>query len=73
MAAVNNQSPLDKLSALADASLDGVIKLDEQLFDLLTSPKRNWSATIQLTALSKNMRCTPCKCVLEIPLQFQKI
>ncbi|KAL5511853.1 OST3 [Sanghuangporus vaninii] len=61
LAAASDPSPVEKLSSLADASPNGVIRLDEQLFDLLTSPKRNWSAVVQLTALGKNMRCTPCK------------
>ncbi|PCH38076.1 oligosaccharyl transferase subunit OST3/OST6 family [Wolfiporia cocos MD-104 SS10] len=39
----------------------GVIKLDESTYNLLTSPKRTWSATVQFTALDKRRRCTPCK------------
>lgn len=52
---------IEDFSALAEKSSDGVIKLDEQLFDALTSPKREWSVLVQLTALDKNMRCTPCR------------
>ncbi|KAI5122956.1 hypothetical protein M0805_006835 [Coniferiporia weirii] len=55
------KSSIQQLSELAAASNDGVIKLDEQLFDLLTSPKRDWSVVVQLTALNKNMKCAPCK------------
>lgn len=54
-------SPYEQLKSLASASKDGVIRLDENTFDLITSPKREWSAVIQLTALSSNMKCTPCK------------
>ena len=57
------ESPVEQFVALANSSPDGVIRLNEQLFDLLSAPKRNWSAVIQFTALGKNMRCTPCKYV----------
>ncbi|TFY82622.1 hypothetical protein EWM64_g1387 [Hericium alpestre] len=40
---------------------DGIIKLDADTFDLLTSPKRNWSTSIQFTALDKRRRCNPCR------------
>jgi len=65
------------LSALGVAALDtkdlqksfvslaanngGVIPLDGDLFDQLTRPDRTWSATVQLTALGKAMKCTPCR------------
>ncbi|KAF9005665.1 oligosaccharyl transferase subunit OST3/OST6 family [Cyathus striatus] len=39
----------------------GNIKLDPKTFELLTSSKRTWSATIHLTALDKRRRCAPCK------------
>ncbi|KAH8117566.1 dolichyl-diphosphooligosaccharide-protein glycotransferase [Phellopilus nigrolimitatus] len=55
------KSHIEQITTLADASTDGVIKLDESLFDLITSPKREWSVVVQLTALNKNMKCTPCK------------
>ncbi|KAF8163316.1 oligosaccharyl transferase subunit OST3/OST6 family [Crassisporium funariophilum] len=50
---------LIQLSA-AGAS-NGIIKLDADTFDLLTSPKRTWSASIQLTALDARRKCNPCK------------
>ncbi|KAI0362215.1 oligosaccharyl transferase subunit OST3/OST6 family [Trametes cingulata] len=50
----------EKLVQLA-ASNNGVIKLDENLYNLLTSPKRNWSASIQFTAMDPRRRCGPCK------------
>ncbi|EJD06042.1 dolichyl-diphosphooligosaccharide-protein glycotransferase [Fomitiporia mediterranea MF3/22] len=56
-----SNSPVEKFSALAEKSSDGVIRLDESLFDELTSAKRDWSVVVQLTALGKNMKCTPCK------------
>ncbi|KAG7092494.1 hypothetical protein E1B28_008845 [Marasmius oreades] len=43
------------------ASVNGIIRLDHKAFDLLTSPKRNWSAAIQFTALDRRRRCAPCK------------
>ena len=52
----------DKLVKLAAAS-NGVIKLDEPTFNLLTHPKRTWSAAIQFTAMDKRRRCNPCRCV----------
>ncbi|KAG6850991.1 hypothetical protein H0H93_004478 [Arthromyces matolae] len=52
--------PLQQLTQLSDAS-NGHIKLDANTFDLLTSPQRTWSATIQLTALDPRRKCNPCK------------
>ncbi|KAJ3732976.1 dolichyl-diphosphooligosaccharide-protein glycotransferase [Lentinula guzmanii] len=49
-----------KLVSLA-ASGNGVIRLDASTFDLLTSPSRDWSASIHFTALDKRRRCVPCK------------
>ncbi|KAF8894631.1 oligosaccharyl transferase subunit OST3/OST6 family [Infundibulicybe gibba] len=43
------------------AAGNGVIKLDTKTFDLLTASSRNWSASIQLTALDPQRRCLPCK------------
>ncbi|KAI6005925.1 hypothetical protein EDD15DRAFT_2154727 [Pisolithus albus] len=54
------KSPRDELVQLAAAG-NGVIRLDERTFDLLTSPNRDWSAAIQLTALNPQRRCGPCK------------
>jgi oligosaccharyltransferase complex subunit gamma len=54
------QDSLKKLTELAAAG-NGVIPLDTHTFDILTSPKRTWSATIQFTALSKTRMCVPCK------------
>ncbi|TDL27489.1 oligosaccharyl transferase subunit OST3/OST6 family [Rickenella mellea] len=53
-------SPHEQLISLAAAN-NGVIKLDSRSWDLLTTSKRNWSATVQYTALDKNMKCTPCR------------
>lgn len=50
----------DQLVKLAAAG-NGVIKLDESTYDLLTHPKRTWSAAIQFTAMDKRRRCSPCK------------
>ncbi|KAK1236532.1 oligosaccharyl transferase subunit ost3/OST6 [Marasmius sp. AFHP31] len=56
-------SPADTRQKLVDLSVagNGVIRLDPKTFDLLTSPNRNWSAAVHLTALDKRRRCTPCK------------
>ncbi|KIJ69370.1 hypothetical protein HYDPIDRAFT_145351 [Hydnomerulius pinastri MD-312] len=54
------KSAHDELVELAAAN-NGVIRLDERTYDLLTSPKRTWSTAIQLTALNPQRRCTPCK------------
>ncbi|KII88486.1 hypothetical protein PLICRDRAFT_54324 [Plicaturopsis crispa FD-325 SS-3] len=58
--AATKEAVHQKLVDLAAAN-NGNIKLDEKSFDLLTAPKRNWSASIQLTALDKRRRCTPCR------------
>jgi oligosaccharyltransferase complex subunit gamma len=43
------------------AENNGAINLDAKTFDLLTSPKRDWSASVLFTALDKKRRCGPCK------------
>ncbi|RDB21052.1 Dolichyl-diphosphooligosaccharide--protein glycosyltransferase subunit 3 [Hypsizygus marmoreus] len=60
LALVAGQDPLQQLVKLAKQG-NGVITLDPQTFDLLTNPKRTWSTSIQLTALDKRRKCTPCK------------
>ncbi|KAJ7219290.1 hypothetical protein GGX14DRAFT_591261 [Mycena pura] len=49
-----------KLVALAAAG-GGVIKLDSDTFELLTTPNRDWSSSIHFTALDIRRRCSPCK------------
>ena len=56
-----SSSPHERLVELADASSDGVIQLNDETFDLVTSSKRNWSVVLQLTAMDKKMRCSPCR------------
>ncbi|KAI8998550.1 oligosaccharyl transferase subunit OST3/OST6 family [Trametes punicea] len=58
--AASTQSTHEKLVQLA-ASNNGVIRLDENTYNLLTSPQRNWSASIHFTALDPRRRCGPCK------------
>lgn len=53
-------TPHEQLTELSKAGR-GIIKLDATTFDLLTSPKRTWSATIHLTALNPQRKCGPCK------------
>jgi oligosaccharyltransferase complex subunit gamma len=62
----------DKLVKLAAAS-NGVIKLDESTFNLLTHPKRTWSAAIQFTAMDGRRRCNPCRCVPEPNSSFRSL
>lgn len=50
----------DDLVRLAKAS-NGIIKLDERTYDLLTASDREWSATIVFTALDARRKCGPCK------------
>ncbi|KAF8522288.1 dolichyl-diphosphooligosaccharide-protein glycotransferase [Hysterangium stoloniferum] len=49
-----------KLIALAAAN-NGVVKLDDESYNLLASPDRDWSSVIQLTALGGAFKCPPCK------------
>ncbi|KAJ7774600.1 hypothetical protein DFH07DRAFT_104674 [Mycena maculata] len=49
-----------KLVSLAAAG-GGLIKLDAASFELLTSPNRDWSASIEFTALDNRRRCSPCR------------
>lgn len=60
VAAQGDQKQLADLAAAGN----GVIKLDPKTFDLLTSPKRTWSASIHFTALDGRRKCFPCKFVL---------
>ncbi|KAI0079940.1 oligosaccharyl transferase subunit OST3/OST6 family [Panus rudis PR-1116 ss-1] len=55
-----SKNPHEELVNLAAAG-NGVIKLDERTYDLLTTPHRNWSAAVQFTALNPRRRCAPCK------------
>jgi len=49
-----------RLVELAAAN-NGVIRLDENIYDMLTHPKRTWSATVHFTALDKRRKCSPCR------------
>jgi len=53
-------TPHQRLIQLA-AAADGNIKLDTETFDLLLSPMRTWSASVQLTAMDKSRGCSPCR------------
>ncbi|KAF9246503.1 hypothetical protein BU15DRAFT_40366 [Melanogaster broomeanus] len=54
------KSPREELVELAAAG-NGVIRINDHVYDLLTSPKRTWSTSIQFTALNPQRRCAPCK------------
>ncbi|OCH94993.1 oligosaccharyl transferase subunit OST3/OST6 family [Obba rivulosa] len=56
----SSDSDYAKLKQLAAAG-NGLIKLDEHSYNILTAPNRNWSATVQFTALDNKRRCTPCR------------
>ncbi|KAJ7046797.1 hypothetical protein C8F04DRAFT_1061785 [Mycena alexandri] len=58
--AASDDAAHKKLVALAAAG-GGLIKLDAASYDLLTTPNRDWSASIQFTALDSRRRCSPCK------------
>ena len=57
---VAKEDPHAELVKLAAAN-NGVIPVDERVYNLLTSPKRTWSSAVQFTALDPRRRCTPCK------------
>ena len=59
-ALASKEDPRQQLVKLA-AENNGIINLDAKSFDLLTSPKRDWSASILFTALDKKRRCGPCR------------
>jgi hypothetical protein len=56
------QEDLDRLAVEGN----GVIRLNAETFELLTSPKRTWSASVHFTALQPQRRCHPCKLVFTI-------
>jgi len=66
-----SKSPHQRLVELAAVG-NGVIKLDSNTFDLLTSPKRDWSVSVLLTALDKRRGCLPCRlaCITSSSLQL---
>jgi hypothetical protein len=56
-------TPHEELVKLAKSSPNGIIKLNDKTYDLITGPKRTWSASIQYTALDPRRRCNPCRFV----------
>lgn len=50
----------EKLAELA-AKNGGVIKLDPALYDVITSPDREWNAVVHLTAMGDQFKCAPCR------------
>jgi len=55
------QSTREQFASLA-ASHGGVIKLNSQTFDAITASDRDWSVSIQVTALAgQQVACEPCK------------
>ncbi|KAH7103917.1 oligosaccharyl transferase subunit OST3/OST6 family [Auriculariales sp. MPI-PUGE-AT-0066] len=54
------QTAQEKFQALA-AQNGGVVALDSKLFREITSKDREWSVTVQLTALGAAFKCAPCK------------
>ncbi|KLT43845.1 putative dolichyl-diphosphooligosaccharide-protein glycotransferase [Cutaneotrichosporon oleaginosum] len=47
-------------AAASASARDGVVSLTAETFDELTSPDREWGATIVLTALPAGYKCAPC-------------
>ncbi|KAG8803154.1 oligosaccharyl transferase subunit ost3/OST6 [Serendipita sp. 398] len=39
----------------------GIVPLDADLFEKITSKNREWSVSLQFTALSPTMKCVPCR------------
>ena len=54
------KNPREDLVKLAKAG-NGIIKLDERTYDLLTASDREWSATVVFTAMDVRRKCGPCK------------
>ncbi|KAI0797905.1 oligosaccharyl transferase subunit OST3/OST6 family [Abortiporus biennis] len=52
------------------AQNNGVIKLDERTYNMLTTSKRNWTSAVQLTAMDKRRKCIPCR---EFDPAFQEV
>lgn len=57
--ALGAQEDLDRLAVEGK----GVIRLNAATFEILTSPKRTWSASVHFTAMDPQRRCHPCKLV----------
>jgi oligosaccharyltransferase complex subunit gamma len=54
------QSTREEFAALA-AAHGGTIKLNSQTYDAITSPDRDWSVAIELTAtVGTQVACAPC-------------
>jgi len=58
--AASREAEHAQLVKLAAAN-DGVVKLDSTTYKLLTSSKRDWTSSVQLTALDSAFRCAPCR------------
>lgn len=61
-AAAASDPTVAKFSSLARAG-NGVVKLNDQLFDELVGEPRNFSVSIVMTALGAQFKCVPCGCV----------
>ena len=60
--AVSVESAHQQLVQLAAAN-NGLIKLDDKSYSLLTHSGRNWTSSVHFTALDPRRRCAPCKYV----------
>ncbi|KAI0748221.1 oligosaccharyl transferase subunit OST3/OST6 family [Daedaleopsis nitida] len=58
--AASADAAYEKLLKLASNN-NGLIKLDDASYNLLTHPQRTWSASVHFTALDPRRRCAPCK------------
>ena len=61
--AASVESAREQLIKLAAAN-NGLIRLDDKSYALLTHPDRDWTSSVHFTALDPRRRCAPCKCVL---------
>ena len=60
VAVVRGESSQEKFASLAQQN-GGMVPLDSKLFREMTAKDREWSATIQFTALGAQFKCAPCK------------
>ncbi|KAH9946035.1 oligosaccharyl transferase subunit OST3/OST6 family [Epithele typhae] len=58
--AASADSAYEQLTNLAKSN-NGLIKLDDKSYGLLTHAKRNWTSSVHFTALDPRRRCAPCK------------
>jgi oligosaccharyltransferase complex subunit gamma len=53
-------SAREKFNEMAKKAPNGIIQLNNELFDEITSKDRDWMAIVQITAMGKDIKCTSC-------------